>query len=338
MTALVEANGQVLELGAPASGVMWLGQNALFADGDGRVHVVAPGEAARVVEAHDGAVLSLVRDPSGKHVLTGGDDGFIKKISADGDVEDFASLRGKWIDHLVASPASGAVVAGVGKEAVVFVKGPAGFRESHRFTHPSTIGGLALDAKGRRLAVSHYGGVTLRYVLAADDKGQALEWKGSHLSVTMSPDTSYVFTSMQENELHGWRMPEKKDLRMSGYAAKSRWLSWDKKGKWLATSGADCLVVWPFQGKLGPEGKQPATLVAREGVLITACVFHPSEDFVLVGWSDGAVLIVRVSDQAAIAVDSGAGAPVTALAWDDEGMKVAYADENGRAAVASMGA
>ena len=62
-----------------------------------------------------------------------------------------AELRGKWIDHVVASAVAGVIVAGVGKEAVVLREAD---EESHRFTYPSTIGGLALDAKGRRLAAS----------------------------------------------------------------------------------------------------------------------------------------------------------------------------------------
>ena len=40
------------------------------------------------------------------------------------------------------------------------------------FVPYSTIGGLALDGKGRRLAMSHYGGVTLRYALMADEFGE----------------------------------------------------------------------------------------------------------------------------------------------------------------------
>jgi hypothetical protein len=73
----------------------------------------------------------------------------------------------KWVDHLVTSAATNLIVAGVGKEAIVFQAD----KETHRFAYPTSIGGLALDAKGRRLAASHYGGATLRYVLMADDKG-----------------------------------------------------------------------------------------------------------------------------------------------------------------------
>ena len=139
-------------------------------------------------------------------------------IVPDFPIQTIGDFPGKWIDHVVSSPVSGALVASVGKNAIVFKDGG----ETHRFEHPSSVGGLALDAKGRRLAASHYGGVTLRYALMADDKGVALKWAGSHLDVTISPDADYVVSAMQENSLHGWRLPEKTDLRMSGYSAKTR--------------------------------------------------------------------------------------------------------------------
>jgi WD40 repeat protein len=256
----------------------------------------------------------------------------LNAVAPDGQVQPIAEL-GKWIDHLVASTASGVIVAAVGKQVIVFRDG----KESHRFAYPSTIGGLALDAKGRRLAISHYGGVTLRYVLMADDKGVALAWAGSHLNVTLSPDADYVVSAMQESELHGWRLPDKLDLRMSGYAAKSRSLSWDKRARWLATSGADCAVVWPFVGKLGPQGKTPLLLGRREA-LVTAVAFHPTEEIVAIGYSDGAAHAVRLADQIDIPLDEPGEGPVSALAWSSDGLWLAIGDEAGRGALVDLAA
>ena len=44
---------------------------------------------------------------------------------------------------------------------------------------------------------------------------------------------------------------------MSGYPARVRSLDWSADGEWLATSGAEQLILWPFQSKDGPMGKQP---------------------------------------------------------------------------------
>ncbi|MES1157098.1 MAG: WD40 repeat domain-containing protein [Alphaproteobacteria bacterium] len=327
MTALVYSKGRRIALGASATAVHWIGETALFSLGDGAV--LANGEH---IAAHDGAILSAALHPDGARLVTGGDDGKLNIVSPDGAITPLADFRGKWVDHLVASAAANTIIAAVGKQAIVFKSNT----ETHRFAAPSTIGGLALDAKGRRLALSHYGGVTLRYALMADDKGVTLPWAGSHLTVTLSPDADYVVSSMQENELHGWRLPEKLDLRMSGYAAKTRSFSWDKRSRWLATSGADCAVVWPFVGKLGPQGKAPLQIGQREA-LATTVAFHPTEELLAIGYADGAVLLARFSDQSVIDLDEPGEGAVSALSWSADGARIAFGDEAGRGGMIDFG-
>ena len=77
------------------------------------------------------------------------------------------------------------------------------------------MGGLAFAPKGRRLAIAHYNGATLWFpnTAAAPER---LEWKGSHVGVTFSPDGRYLVTAMQESALHGWRLVDGKHMRMSG--------------------------------------------------------------------------------------------------------------------------
>ena len=331
MTARIYSDGRRLALGAGATSVHWIGEQTLFCLSDGSVLIAAREGEPRRIAAHDSVILSAVLHPDGKRIVTGGDDGELKVVSPSGEIETLASLP-KWIDHVVASPTSGVIVAGAGKEAVVFVQD----KEAHRFAHASTLGGLALDAKGRRLAVSHYNGVTLRYALAADDKGIALKWSGSHLGVTFSPDADYVVTAMQENALHGWRLPEKIDLRMDGYPAKTRSFSWDKRGRWLATSGANAAIVWPFVGKLGPQGKPPLQPGEREA-LVTAVAFHPSEETLAIGYSDGAAMFVRFADETGMDLDEPGEAAVTALAWSTDGKRIAIGDEAGRGAIVQVG-
>lgn len=330
MTAQVYVSGRRLALGAGATGVHWIGDAALFALGDGAVRIASLSDDRRSVQTHDGAILSFALHPDGKRLITGGDDGRIQLIAPDGAIATLAEL-GKWIDHIVASAASNVIVGGVGKQAVIFRDGV----ETHRFAYPSTIGGLALDAKGRRLAASHYGGATVRYALMADDKGVALPWAGSHLAVTISPDAEYVITGMQENALHGWRLPDKIDLRMDGYPAKTRTFSWDKRGRWLATSGAQSAIVWPFVGKSGPQGKAPLQPGEREA-LVTAVAFHPTEEILAIGYADGAAILVRFSDQMGMELDEPGEGAVTALAWSADGKHIAIADDAGRGAIVAV--
>lgn len=331
VTAQVYENGRRLAIGAGATSVHWIGGEALFTLSDGTVFTAGRDGDTRRIATHGGVILSAALHPDGKRLITGGDDGAIKAVSPSGEIATLGEVR-KWVDHLASNAASGVVVAGVGKDAIVFK----GDKESHRFTHPSTIGGIALDGKGRRLAVSHYGGVTLRLVLAADDKGNALKWAGSHLAVSQSPEGEYVITGMQENALHGWRLPEKTDLRMDGYPTKTRSFSWDKRGRWLATSGANAAIVWPFVGKLGPQGKPPLQPGERGDTLVTTVAFHPTEEVLAIGYSDGAAILVRLADSLGMELDEAGEGAVSALAWSSDGSQIALADEAGRGAVISV--
>jgi len=330
VTARVYESGRRLALGAAVTSVHWIGDQALFALGDGGVVAASRDGENKRIAAHDGAILCAVLHPNGGHLLTGGDDGKLNAVSPDGAIELLFENR-KWIDHLVAAPTTGLIVAGIGKEAVVFREG----REAHRFAYPTSIGGLAFDAKGRRLAATHYNGATLRYALMADDKGVALNWAGSHLACTLSPEADYLITAMQENSLHGWRLPDKTDLRMDGYPTKTRSFSWDKRGRWLATSGADSAIVWPFVGKLGPQGKAPLQLIPREG-LVTAVAFHPSEERLAIGYSDGAVWLATFAGQGVDELDEPGEGVVSALAWSADGSRLAIGDEAGRGALIAL--
>lgn len=318
-----------IDLEAPGAACGWIGDVAMFASGDGEVFALRNGEAARR-RAHDGAVLCACPHPDGASWLTGGDDGRVLATRPGAAPVEIARFKGKLVDHLVASAASGVIAAGVGKTAHVFPRGAA--QGAHAFTYPSTIGGLALDAKGRKLVASHYGGATVRYALMAEDAGVALRWAGSHLAATMSPDGDYVLTAMQEMELHGWRLPEKTDLRMSGYAAKTKSFSWDRRGRWLATSGAPCAVVWPFVGKTGPQNKAPVMVAEREA-LVTQVAFHPREDRIAIGYADGAVHAATLDPAGEARLVAPAGAAIAALAWRADGAALAFADEAGAAGV-----
>src|SRR5262249_44737559 len=155
------------------------------------------------------------------------------------------------IDRVAAGP-DGAIAWAVGRTAYITTA-----KREEKWTEvPSSVGGLAFAPRGFRLAVAHYNGVTLWFPNASAAP-ERLEWKGSHLDVPFSPDGKFLVTAMQEPALHGWRLADRKEVRMSGYTAKVRSLAWTSGGKWLATAGSEQLILWPFQGKDGPLGKAP---------------------------------------------------------------------------------
>jgi WD40 repeat protein len=314
--------------GAPVVAARFLGETAAFVLGEEAVLLVAQ-DGERRVAVHGGAILAAAGD--GERVVTGGDDGNVVATGADGQSEVLATdAKRRWIDH-VAVGASGAVAWSAGKQA--FVRAEKGVERS--LDLPSTAGGLAFAPKGFRLAVAHYNGATLWFPNVATEPDK-LDWKGSHLGVTVSPDGKFLVTTMQEAMLHGWRLADRKDMRMSGYAARVRSLAWTAGGKWLATSGSNQLILWPFASKDGPMGKTPRILAPSTAQAdVVAC--HPRQEVVAVGFADGMVLIVRVEDGAEVLAKKPGGAPVTALAWSVSGNALALGTEDGEAGIVPLG-
>ena len=199
---------------------------------------------------------------------------------------------------------------------------------------PRAVGGLAFAPKGLRLAIARYNGVSL-WMPGTEAAPTGLEWDGAHIAATFSPDNKYLVTGMQDNQLHGWRLADGKDMRMSGYPAKPRSLSWSVKGRFLATSGANAAVLWPFHMKDGPQGREPLQLGPRE-VLVTRVACHPRNESLAIGYQDGMVKLVGFDASETLVRREGDG-PVTALAWSRDGKCLAFGAEAGAAGVATIG-
>jgi WD40 repeat protein len=187
--------------------------------------------------------------------------------------------------------------------------------------------------------MAHYNGATLWFPNTAAAP-EVFAWKGSHLDVTLSPDGRFLVTSMQENTLHGWRLSDGKDMQMSGYPTKARSLSWSPDGYWLATSGADGCIVWPFNSKEGPMGKAPRECAVRKSV-VSRVAFHPKALIVAVGYEDGWVMLSRLTDAAEILVRShrqGAGqdGAISALAWNATGDQLLFGTAEGGGGLLSL--
>ena len=208
-------------------------------------------------------------------------------------------------------------------------------KELREFEAPSTVGGLAFLPKGFRLAVAHYNGATLWFPNAAAAP-EFLEWKGSHLGATVSPNGRFLVTAMQEPMLHGWRLADRKHMRMSGYAARVTSLGWSAGGDWLATSGAPQLILWPFQGKDGPMGKEPRVLGADRAPRRNRRVPSAAGDRRRRLCRRHGVAGAHPGRRGDFGAESPATAPVTALAWSADGRFLGFGTEDGAAGVLDL--
>lgn len=317
-----------VEAGEHVIGAHWLKSTLALALADGRVLRWTDGALAEA-QVHTGGILCTCSD--GERLITGGDDGRVVATSADGTSTEIArDEKRRWVDA-VALSSSGSIAWNTGK--TVHARDDKGkIRSLDVSTTPQ---GLVFAPKGYRLAIGQMNGVSLWYP-ATEAKPESLEWKGAHLDVMWSPDGRFVVSSMPENALHGWRLGDKPShMRMTGYPAKPRSLSWSHDGLWLASSGADAAIVWPFQGE-GPQGKAPRECGARHAK-VTRVAFHPRALVLAVGYDDGCILMIRLTDASELLVrpalrDSG----ITAFTWDKGGKRLAFGTEDGMAGVLTL--
>jgi WD40 repeat protein len=325
-TASIVERIRPVTVGGAVVATHFLGDVAAFVLGEEAVVLAREGEERRVA-IHGGAILGSATD--GERIVTSGDDGKVVATTAAGNTETLATdAKRRWIDHVAVG--HDGLAWSCGKQ--VFVRTQKGERS---IEVPSSAGGLAFAPKGFRLAISHYNGATLWFPNAPDAKPDKLEWKGSHLELTFSPDGRFLVTSMQEPTLHGWRLVDAKHMRMSGYAGKVRSMTWGPGAKWLATSGATQLVLWPFAGKDGPMGKSPKVLSPSDH-RISAVAAHPKQEVCAIGYEDGMMLLTRVEDGAEVLARASGAAPTSALAWNASGNRLAFGTEDGDAGTIAL--
>jgi hypothetical protein len=95
-------------------------------------------------------------------------------------------------------------------------------------------------------------------------------------------------------------------------------------------------VLWPFQGKDGPMGKQPR-MFAAFAARATCVACHPKQEVVAVGYDEGTVLLVRLEDGAEVLGKKPGEGAVSALGWDEAGTLLAFGTEAGEAGVIDLG-
>ncbi len=305
---------------------------ASFADGSVRLFIANDEkDNPHTLALHDGISLSLRPDADDHAFLSGGDDGKVFILNPlTHETTLIAEHKNQWVDHVAGAVDGKHRAYNVGKKIYVLdEEGKAKFDAP--LAVPSNAGDIAFSPNGKRLAVSHYNGVSLFWLNAKDATPSVLAWKGSHLDMLWSADGKILMTSMQENALHGWQISDSKEMRMQGYAAKIKSMAWTGRGKFLATAGADQIICWPFSGG-GPWGKPPVTLGGQDGRLVTQVAPHPKDDMIAAGYDDGMIVLAPLDGRMEIMIHppaSGDKNTITGLVWNAGGDCLFAATETG---------
>jgi WD40 repeat protein len=314
---------------APVNHVIAVDGAMVFLCGDGTAHFVSgsgPGETQK--HLHQGAILAAC--PTADGILTGGDDGQVLLTPSIRESTILAVHPGKWVNDVAAS-STGDLAWSIGKSCYRLPT----IGRLRSLECPATAAALSFDPRGSRLAIAMYGGVWLWLPKAKEDMVRRLEWKGSHISVVWSKDGGIVITSMQERELHGWRLSDGAAMRMAGYPAKIGSMSWNGRGTRLATAGAPVAVLWPFDNG-GPWQRKPEEAgFLRAGIVKLA--YHPSVDVLAAGCRRGELKIIRTGDGSELELGASRQSAITAVSWSRSGHWLAAGTQSGRAEIYSFG-
>src|ERR1035437_5995464 len=162
-------------------------------------------------------------------------------------------------------------------------------------------------------------------ILATDDKRRWID------QVALGPDGALAWSAGKTAHV----LTKKGEARSFEAPSTVAGLGGTADGDFLATSGSEQLILWPFDGKDGPMGRQPKIMArSKARVVVVAC--HPHQPVVAVGYADGEVLLARIDDGALIEVKAAGLAPVSALGWDAGGQTLAFGTESGEAGALSF--
>ncbi len=305
-------NGTLLIVGDAAGGVY------AFEGTSGTIRWSQPG-------IHDGGLLALNIQPGGDRFATSGQDGRVLIWSAeDGQVLKVIDFGNGWVENVAWALDGQWLAASLSRRVYVYDQDGQEVWQSD--DHPSTISTLAWSSEGE-LSTACYGRVTF-FDASSGDVLQQLEWKGSLVSLALSPDAAVVACGSQDNSVHFWRRATGEDSEMHGYPGKPSALAFDEKGTLLATSGSEDVTVWSFEGD-GPEGTSPGVLQLHVRP-VTSLTFAGRGRRLASGARDGSVVVWSLRGNAegvpvgAALVGGNENMPdvVSGLAWrpDDRGL------------------
>ena len=278
-------------------------------------------------EVHKGGVLAVAVHPNKPMFASAGQDGRVLVWDInEGLVNSISTGRDSdWVENIEWSPQGQLLAASISRQVRMYdLEGTEIWRSDN---HPSTVSSIRWSDT-EELATACYGRVTF-FDGANGALLQKLEWKGSLISMELSPDGDIVACGSQDNTIHFWRRSTGDDSMMAGYPAKPSSLAFNDTGQLLAAAGGEAVTVWDFRGD-GPEDTEPGILeVHRESV--TSLTFALGSNRLASGGRDGRVIVWSIQENgkgrlagAALVADV-----VAQLYWRLDGCALAAFDGRG---------
>ena len=275
--------------------------------------------SATALERHEMGVLSAAWSSDGSRVAVGGQDGCVRIYDHTGTAQG-AVEASAWVTALAWSPNAPMLAVGAGRHLLITDHDGALL---HDFDdQPSTVTAVAWSADGSRVGATAYGGIGWHDVVGPrSGRRRRFDWKGSLLSLAMSPDGAWACAGAQDATVHLWRLWSGKDLSMSGYPSKIERIGFRHDSRWLAVACLGEITIWDFGGK-GPAGTAPAAASGHDKH-IEDLDWDPSGKSVATGGGDGRTIVWAAPTRAGQDLS-----PVTALESDEATSRLRWVSED----------
>ena len=243
--------------------------------------------SATALGRHEMGVLSAAWSSDGSRVAVGGQDGCVRVYDHTGAAQGVVAVSA-WVTAMAWSPRVPVLAIGAGRRLLITDRDGVLL---HDFDdQPSTVTAVAWSADGTRVGATSYGGIGWHDVVGRrTGRRRRFDWKGSLLSLAMSPDGAWACAGTQDATVHLWRLWSGRDLAMSGYPSKIERLGFRRDSRWLAVACLDELTVWDFSRK-GPAGTAPAVASGHDQH-IEDVAWAPSGKSVATGGGDGRTIV-----------------------------------------------
>lgn len=281
--------------------------------------------------AHSHGLSDFASSHDGHLIATGGQDGKMgtlkiweRKDSTFRLVSDNPS--GAYTTEIVKfSPDGDSIVTGSGKFMKVWdIQGQ--LVQKYQPLH-STISGIEWRGSQERIATSSYGGIHL-WDTGQQNPQRHFEWKGSLISMEISPNGKWIAAGCQDQSVHIWKATSGEDLEMSGYPMKVKPICWSEDSRYLATGGGADVTIWDFSGK-GPAGSKPIVRLGHVD-MIMGFAFRPKHKTQLASIAnDGAFFLWDLSVKKKPLVLGVRTEKASTLAWSPDGKKLVVGYKSG---------